>query len=154
MDFLGLILNIKIEESENFFDDKSKFIKDISKMAFKMTLENDPNMGRRINLSCDVKFWQNKFHLTSLSWLLSSKMLIFLATFSAFFCIISSSEIHDEKYFCGSKNVPSTSRILVLSPNDKFLSAFVLQNITGKLQTSENKIGKETKYFSSFQMEN
>ena len=60
-------------------------------------------------------------------------VLILVLFFPAGIFIISATEIHEEKYFCGGENrVDSNSRILILSPSKTYLSFEVLQNLTGK----------------------
>ena len=68
-----------------------------------------------------------------------------------FLKITSSSEIHDEKYFCGSKDNQSSSRTLILSPNDKYLSSLILQNVTGKVvPKNEDKVYSFPVFLSGF----
>ena len=59
------------------------------------------------------------------------KQLCFII-FWNFLPISHSGDIHEDKFFC-AKSEPSTTRILVLSPYDKYLSVQALSNITGKI---------------------
>ena len=50
-----------------------------------------------------------------------------------FFQPISTTELFEEKYYCGSSRTPSGPKILILGPSEKYLSMEILQNVTGKV---------------------
>ena len=85
----------------------------VMRAAGKTSFSNDPNLQKVTTM----QFWL---------------LIFFLGIFQ-----VSTTEIHEEKYFCvGENRVETTSRILILSPNAKYLSFELLQNVTGKGKNS------------------
>ena len=86
-----------------------KNLKVMRAAAGKTSFSNDPNLQKVTTM----QFWL---------------LIFFLGIFQ-----VTTTEIHEEKYFCVGENpVETTSRILILSPNAKYLSFELLQNVTGK----------------------
>ena len=69
----------------------------------------------------------------------SALFILFIVLFQKAAIPVNSTEIHSEKYFCGSEDHSSITRTLILSPNDKYLSSELLINITGKIVPTASK---------------